>query len=124
MEWVICKVNFDITKLKNVNNLSNEEIELIKSIGSYVIDSEDYEAIIRYLADIYGFSVLDIQEFIKVYLDNYAPGDEKEEYQNKIKEINKLKRKEGFVDVSAMISITIFICVVGITLAIVLYNLM
>ena len=32
--------------------------------------------------------------------------------------------KEGFIDISAMISITIVICVVGITLAIVLYNLL
>lgn len=118
------KVNFDISRLKNVSDLSNEDVEFIKGIGSRVIDSEDYEEYKKYLSEIYQLTVLEIEEIVKVYLDNYALEDEKEEYLKKIKEINSLKRKEGFIDISAMISVTIFICTVGITLAVILYNLL
>lgn len=118
------KVNFDISRLKNVSDLSNEDVEFIKGIGSRVIDSEDYGEYKKYLSEIYQLTVLEIEEIVKVYLDNYALEDEKEEYLKKIKEINSLKRKEGFIDISAMISVTIFICTVGITLAVILYNLL
>lgn len=118
------KVNFDISKFKSVSDLSNEDVEFIKSIGSRMIDSEDYEEYKKYLSEIYQLTVLDVEKIVKVYLDNYALEDEKEEYLNKVKEINSLKRKEGFIDISAMISVTIFICTVGITLAVILYNLL
>lgn len=126
-------MEFDINKLESLSlsknkkskiDLTEEEIAFMYNIFNLIINSEDYEQTTEYLAGIYNMSVSDIKFIRNFYFYKYASREEKLIYSQKNKELKKIRRKEGFIDITAMISITIVISVVGITLAIALYNLL
>ena len=126
-------MEFDISKLerlslyKNKNKnieLSEEEMQFMKFIFDSILNSDNQDNIINYLSGIYGFSVSDIKFIRNAYLHFFASKEELLEYTKVKKSITKVKRKEGFIDVSAMIAIATVISVVSITLALVLYNLL
>lgn len=126
-------MNFDINKLEKLMisrskrdkfNLTEEEISFMSKIFSTIINSDNYDSITEYLAGIYNMSVSDIKFIRNVYYLYYADNEDKKIYNEKMKEIRKEKTRRGFVDLSAVISFTIFLSVFGITLAYVLYNLL
>ena len=105
-------------------DLTSEEIEFMRNVFNTIINSDNYDTIIDYLAGTHDISVSNINFIKNVYFYYFATTEEKLIYSRKIKEKKKIKRKEGFIDITAMISITIVISVVGITLAFIFYNLM
>lgn len=126
-------MDFDVSRLeklaslnsKKVNiDLTDEEISFMSKIFNTIIDSEDYDSMIKYLAGIHGMSVSDIKFIRNVYAFYLASNEEKLIYNNKLKELKKAKRKNGFIDFTAMISFMTFVGVVGITLALFIYNLL
>lgn len=126
-------MEFDISKLERLSlsktrkdnlNLSEEEIKFMKNIFDTILNTDNQETIVKYLSGIHGLSISDINFIKNVYFHLFATKEEQLEY-TKIKTKNtKIKRKEGFIDTTAMISITIFLSVVGLTLALLIYNLM
>ena len=126
-------MEFDISKLERLSlsktkkdnlNLSDEEIRFMKDIFDAILNSDNQDTIIEYLSGIHGLSISDINFIKNVYFHLFATKEEQIEYVKIKKGITKTKRKEGFIDTTAMISITIFLSVVGLTLALILYNLM
>lgn len=126
-------MKFDMTKIeklalsktKKTNiELTEEEISFMSHIFNSIINSEDYETTIKYLAGINEMSISDIKFIRNVYNYYFADQDEKNIYKDKMDEIKKEKRKQGFIDLTAVISFTIFVGVVGITLAFLIYNLL
>lgn len=126
-------MNFDMTKIeklalsktkKTTINLTEEEISFMSNIFNSIINSEDYETTIKYLAGINEMSISDIKFIRNVYNYYFADQDEKNIYKDKMDEIKKEKRKQGFIDLTAVISFTIFIVAFGITLAFLIYNLL
>lgn len=126
-------MDFDISKLEKLSlsktkkdnlNLSEDEIKFMKDIFDSILNSDNQDTIIEYLSGIHGLSISNIKLIRNVYFYFLASREEQIEY-TKIKTKNKkIRRKEGFIDTTAMISITIFLSVVGLTLALILYNLM
>lgn len=125
---------FDMNKLEKLSliksksnisdiNLTEEEIDFMRDIFHTIIKADNYDVVIEYLAGTKGMSVSDINFIKNVYFYYLATLEEKLIYSKKMKEVKKIKRKNGFIDTTAMISITIVISVIGITLAFVLYNL-
>ena len=126
-------MKFDMTKIeklalsktKKTNiELTEEEISFMSHIFNSIINSEDYKTKIKYLAGINEMSISDIKFIRNVYNYYFADQDEKNIYKDKMDEIKKEKRKQGFIDLTAVISFTIFVGVVGITLAFLIYNLL
>lgn len=126
-------MSFDVSRLdklanlksKKVNiDLTDDEISFMSNIFNAIIDSDDYEAMIKYLAGIHGMRVSDIKFIRNVYAFYLASNEEKLIYNNKLKELKKEKRKNGFVDLTAFISFMTFVGVVGISLAFFIYNLL
>ena len=126
-------MKFDMTKIeklalsktkKTTINLTEEEISFMSNIFNSIINSEDYETTIKYLAGINEMSISDIKFIRNVYNYYFADQDEKNIYKDKMDEIKKEKRKQGFIDLTAVISFTIFIVAFGITLAFLIYNLL
>lgn len=126
-------MNFDISKLERISlsktkkdnlNLSEEEIKFMKDIFDAILNSDNQESIIEYLSGIHDLSISDIKFIRNVYLHFFATKEELSEYTKIKKGITKARRKEGFIDTTAMISITIFLSVIGLTLALFIYNLM
>jgi len=108
---------------KTENNLTEDEKNFLSSIFSKISDSEDPEKAMEYLAGIYGITVSQIKLLRNVYYFYLATTEEKIQYNKKNKELQKVRKKEGFIDITAMISIAIVFCVIGLTLAYILYNL-
>ena len=96
----------------------------MKDIFDAILNSDNQDTIIQYLAGIHGLSISDINFIKNIYFHFFATKEEQIEYTKIKKSITKTKRKEGFIDITAMISITIFLSVVGLTLALLIYNLM
>jgi len=92
------------------------------NIFNTIINSDNYDTIIEYLAGIHGMSISDIKFIRNVYALYFAPVEDRLIYNNKMKKLRQEKRRRGFIDLSAVISFTYFILVVGITLAVALYN--
>jgi len=105
-------------------NLSEEEKNFMGNIFNTILNSDNQETIIEYLAGIYGRSTSDIYFIKNMYFYLLASKEEQLEYSKIKKEKTKARRKEGFIDTTAMISITIFFSVIGLTIALILYNLM
>lgn len=116
------KISLSKTKQQNVE-LTEEERNFMKYIFDSILNSDNQDTIIDYLAKINDLSISDIKFIRNIYLHFYATKEELVEYTKIKNGIKKVKRKEGFIDISAMISITTVISVLGITLAFVLYNL-
>ena len=116
------KISLSKTKQQNVE-FSEEERNFMKYIFDSILNSDNQDTIIDYLAKINDLSISDIKFIRNIYLHFYATKEELVEYTKIKNGIKKVKRKEGFIDISAMISITTVISVLGITLAFVLYNL-
>lgn len=117
------KVALSRTKKINVE-LTDEEIAFMSNIFNTIINSDNYDSAMEYLAGINGMSISDIKFIRKVYCFYFADHEEKIIYNNKMKKLKRENRKRGFIDFSAMILITIFIGVIGITLAFLIYNLL
>jgi len=116
---------FALSKIKNVDinsYLTQEEISFMANIFNTIINSDNYDTIIEYLAGIHGMSISDIKFIRNVYALYFAPVEDRLIYNNKMKKLRQEKRRRGFIDLSAVISFTYFILVVGITLAVALYN--
>ena len=108
---------------KNINfDLTEEEISFMANIFNTIINSDNYDIVIRYLAGIHGMSVSDIKFIRNVYAYYLAPAEDKKIYYNKVKTLKKGNRKRGFIDFSAVLAFTIFLGVVGLTLAVFIYN--
>lgn len=116
------KISLSKTKQQNVE-FSEEERNFMRYIFDSILNSDNQDTIIDYLAKINDLSISDIKFIRNIYLHFYATKEELLEYTKIKNGIKKVKRKEGFIDISAMISITTVISVLGITLAFVLYNL-
>ena len=121
-------MEFDFNKLNlskrefDKSIFTDNEVEFMSNIYNYIINFEDYDVAMSYLAGIHSVSILQIEQIRKIYYNYFASKEEKIIYSNKIKEINNLRRKEGFVDFSVVISFTTFLFGLGITLALILYN--
>ena len=122
-------MNFDINKLSNLknkkskdikNNLTQEDINFISNIFYSILNSEDYDEKIKYLAGIYELIISDIKLIINLYVSNIADKEEKKKYKDKITIKKKENAKQGFIDFSFVIVSTAIICVVGVTLAAIL----
>lgn len=125
MEFDISKLErMSLSKKKNENiEFSEEEKKFMKYIFDSILNSDNQDTIIEYLAKINDLSISDIKFIRNVYLHFFASKEELIEYTKIKNQKTKARRKEGFIDISAMISITTVISVLGITLAFVLYNL-
>lgn len=125
MEFDISKLErMSLSKKKNENiEFSEEEKKFMKYIFDSILNSDNQDTIIEYLAKINDLSISDIKFIRNVYLHFFASKEELIEYTKIKNRKTKARRKEGFIDISAMISITTVISVLGITLAFVLYNL-
>ena len=122
-------MNFDINKLYNLknkknkdikNNLTQEEIDFINNIFCSVLNSEDYDEKIKYLAGIHEYSISDIKLIINIYLSHFADVEDKKNYNAKIAIKKKENTKQGFIDFSFVIVFTTIISLVGVTLAAIL----
>ena len=124
MEFDITKVErFALSKGKKSDvELTEEEISFMANIFYTIINSDNYDNIIMYLAGIHGMSISDIKFIRNVYAYYIAPDEDKKIYYDKVKSLKNEKRKRGFIDLSAMLAFTIFIGVVGLTLAVFIYN--
>lgn len=125
-------MEFDISKLEKIAsckkgqvnvNLTVEEISFMSNIFNTIINFENYEDIIQYLAGINCMSISDIKFIRNVYYYYYASNDEKKIYNEKMKEVRKVKRKNGFIDFWTVFTGLVLIGVIGIILALYLYNL-
>lgn len=113
------------SKLKKIDiNLTPEEIEFMSKIFNAIINSDDYDITMKYLAGINSLSVSDIKFIRNVYFYYFADNEEKRIYNDKIREIKKANRTRGFIDFSTVITLTIFIGFIGISLAFLIYNLL
>lgn len=121
-------MNFDISKLynfkdkKNRIELTQQEINFIRNMFYLVLNSEDYEQKIKYLAGIYEYSISDIKLIINIYLTNFADKEDKKNYNEKIKLIQLENTKNGFVNFGIVLVTTLFIIFSGFVFAILLYN--
>lgn len=125
-------MEFDISKLEKVAsckkgevnvNLTEEEINFMANIFNTIINSEDYDNTIEYLAGINCMSVSTIKFIRNVYFYYYASKDEKLVYNRKMKEVRKIRRRNGFIDFGTIFTGVVLIGVIGIILALYLYNL-
>lgn len=122
MEFDILKIqNFNDTK---VNSLSSEEIYFMSKIFNRIIDSENYNSSVKYLAGIYGMSITDIELIKDVYAKYYISPEEKNIYDKIQSDLEEEKRKNGFIDLGAIISLSVLVGVIGISLVLFIYNLM
>lgn len=128
-------MNFDIDKIEKLAlvkskskkidiNLTPEEIEFMSNIFNAIINSDNYSVAMKYLAGINELSVSDIKFIKNIYYYYFADNDEKRIYNDKIRELKKENRTRGFIDFSVVMAFTIFIVFVGISLAVLLYNLL
>ena len=122
-------MNFDINKFYNLknkkskeikNNLTQEDINFTSNIFYSILNSEDYDEKIKYLAGIYELSISDIKLIINIYLSHFADKEDKNNYNEKINIKKKESAKQGFIDFSFVIVSTAIICNVGVTLATIL----
>jgi len=125
-------MEFDISKLEKIAsckkgqvnvNLTVEEISFMSNIFNTIINSENYENIIQYLAGINCMSISDIKFIRNVYYYYYASPDEKMIYSEKMQEVRKAKRRNGFIDFGTIFTGVVLIGVIGIFLVLYIYNL-
>ena len=95
----------------------------MRNIFNIIIDSEDQESVIRYLAGINCMSISDVKFIRTTYYLYFADHDEKMVYNKKMKELKKESQKKGFIDFGMIISFLTLVSVIGITLALYIYNL-
>ena len=125
-------MEFDIKKLEkmplsksNIHNINFTagEIDFMANIFNTIINSDNYDVVTEYLAGVNGMSVSDIKFIRNVYYLYFASREDKKIYNDKVKGLKKEKRRSGFINLSVVLTSTIFIGIVGITLAILIYNL-
>lgn len=123
--------DFDITKIEKLAlskynkkdiNFTEQEISFMSNIFNTIINSEDYNSIVMYLAAVNGTSVSIIKFIKNIYLKYFADADEKRIYYDKIRELKSENRKKGFIDFSIVITLITFISVIGITIALLMYK--
>jgi len=124
-------MEFDVKRLEKLTlsktkktpiDLTEDEIKFMSNIFNSIINSDDYESMIKYLAGINSMSISDIKLIKNIYAYYLASRDEKMIYNDKMKQLRKEKNKKGFIDFSVILSITVFICVIGVTLGVLLYK--
>lgn len=119
-------MNFNINKLyslknkKSIIDLTQQEIDFMSNIFYSVLNSEDYDEKIKYLAGIHEYSISDIKLIINIYLSHFADVEDKKNYNAKIAIKKKENTKQGFIDFSFVIVFTTIISLVGVTLAAIL----
>lgn len=122
-------MNFNINKFYNLknkkvkdikNNLTQEDIDYITNIFYSILNSEDYDEKIKYLAGIHEYSISDIKLIINIYLLHFADAEDKKNYNEKIKIKKNENARQGFIDFSFVIVSTTIISLVGVTIAAIL----
>lgn len=113
-----------LAKRKNVKEeFTEEEVKFMSSIFNTIINSENYDSVIEYLAGIHCISVSDIKFIRNAYFLHFATKDEKLTYNKKMKQIRNERKKNGFINLSMIVSFIILIGIIGISLALFIYNL-
>lgn len=121
-------MNFNINKLyslknkKSIIDLTQQEIDFMSNIFYSVLNSEDYDEKIKYLAGIYEYSISDIKLIIDIYLLHYADKEDKKNYNEKLKIIQLENTKNGFANFGIVLVSTMFIIFSGFVFAILLYR--
>lgn len=105
-------------------DLTNDEIKFMSSIFNMVIESEDYNSTVNYLAGIHGLSVNDIKLIVGSYFIRLATPMEKKQYMLVKNKNSNNSKSRGFATISIISSILILLMTFGIYVAYIIYNLM
>jgi len=94
-------MEFDVKRLEKLTlsktkktpiDLTEDEIKFMSNIFNSIINSDDYESMIKYLAGINSMSISDIKLIKNIYAYYLASRDEKMIYNDKMKQLRKEKK--------------------------------